>query len=226
MPVRLFYVDDSGSVATGLVVYSWIECDIQEWRVGLKTWLELRRDLYARFRIPPAYELHASQFVNGRGRPSTDPEWNLSKQNRWAVTEELLATIGDCPQLRVGTVFRHTDARGHHYHREREALYVELISHLDERLTSTDELGMVFMDGDGSAAGYYAAHRGLRLSRRRVIEDPLFQASHRSQWVQMADLAAYAAYHAILRHPSKAFCSGWYDQYLKGCDPNGGPLRL
>jgi len=226
VPLRLFYVDDSGSVATGFVVYSWIECDIEEWRLGLKTWLELRRDLYVRFRIPPAYELHASQFVNGRGRPSTDPEWNLSKQNRWAVAEELLAAIGDCPQLRVGTVYRRTGARGHAYHLQRDALYVELIRHVDVRLAGTDELGMVFMDGDGTASGYYAAHRGLRLSRRRVIEDPLFQASHRSQWVQMADLIAYAGYHALLRHPSKAFCSGWYDRYLKGCDANGSPLAL
>lgn len=226
MPVRLFYVDDSGSVATGYVVYSWIECDVEEWRVGLKCWLELRRALYVRHRIPPAYELHASQFVNGRGRPSTDPEWNLSKQARWSVTEELLATIGGCPQLRVGTVYRKTAARGHDYHLERDALYVALIRHLDDRLTGDDELGLVFMDGDGTANGYYAAHRGLRLSRRRVIEDPLFQASHRSQWVQMADLVAYAGYHALLRHPAKSFMVDWYDRFLKGCDTNGGPLAL
>jgi len=226
VPLRLFYVDDSGSVATGYVVYSWIECDIEEWRVGLKSWLELRRELYVRHRIPPAYELHASQFVNGRGRPSTDPEWNLSKQARWAVTEELLATIGGCPQFRVGTVYRHTTARGHQYHLERDGLYQELVRHLDERLTASDELGMVFMDGDGTAPGYYAAHRGLRLSRRRVIEDPLFQASHRSQWIQMADLIAYVAYHALLRHPAKAFVSGWYDQYLRRCDANCGPIAL
>ena len=226
MPLRLYYVDDSGSVATGLVVYSWIECTIDEWRVGLKRWLELRRELYQRHRIPPAYELHASEFVNGRGRPSTDPEWNLSKQARWAVTEQLLETIGACPELRVGTVYRRTTARGHAYHLERDELYVQLVRHLDQRLVGSDELGMIFMDGDCTAPGYYAAHRGLRLSTRRVIEDPLFQASHRSQWVQMADVTAYVAYHGLLQHPAKAFMSGWYDKYLLSCDANGGPLEL
>jgi hypothetical protein len=226
VPLRLFYVDDSGSVSTGLIVYSWIECAVDEWREGLRQWLELRRDLYARHRIPPSYELHSSQFVNGRGRPSTDPAWNLSKQARWAVAEEMLATIGACPQLRVGTVYRRTADRGHAYHRQRDELYEELILHLDARLAGRDELGMVFMDGDGSAAGYYAAHRGLKLAHRRVIEDPLFQASHRSQWVQMADLTAYTAYHALLRHPAKAFLSGWYERYLLRCDTNAGPLAL
>jgi hypothetical protein len=224
--LRLFYVDDSGSVTTGYIVYSWIECSATEWREGLRTWLELRRDLYARYRIPPAYELHSSQFVNGRGRPSTDLAWNQRKQQRWAVAEELLATIGSCAQLRVGTVYRRTTAHGHGYHVEREDLYERLIQHLDARLAVDDELGMVFMDGDGTAAGYYTAHRGLKLAHRRVIEDPLFQASHRSQWIQMADLVAYTAYQALLQHPAKTFVSGWYDQYVRTSDANGGPLAL
>jgi hypothetical protein len=40
---------------------------------------------------------------------------------------------------------------------------------------------MIVMDGNGEDPAYYDAHRGLRLARRRIIEDPLFQHSHRSQ---------------------------------------------
>ena len=51
-PVRLFYADDSGAEDTGIVVFSWIECGIGDWRVGLRGWLDLRKDLYARHGWP------------------------------------------------------------------------------------------------------------------------------------------------------------------------------
>jgi hypothetical protein len=85
---------------------------------------------------------------------------------------------------------------------------------------------MIFMDGDGSAHGYYAAHRGLKLADRHIIEDPLFQVSHRSQWVQMADLAAWSAYHGLLRTPRRRFAWEWYGTYLGARDVNGGPISL
>jgi hypothetical protein len=40
---------------------------------------------------------------------------------------------------------------------------------------------------------------------REVIEDPLFQGWHVSQWVQMADLAAWSTSQGLLRHPGKDF---------------------
>jgi hypothetical protein len=224
--MRLFYVDDSGSDVTGYVVYSWIECDAAQWRTGLYAWLTLRKELYDRYRIPPSYELHATSFLNGRGNPSTDPAWNRSKQGRWEAARLMLSAIAACPELSVGTVYRRTGERGHAYHGHRVGVYERLVEHLDARLSADGELGMLFMDGDGSATGYYAAHRALKLSRRSVIEDPLFQASHRSQWVQMADLAAYVAFQSVLRHPAKDFCWGWYGEFLAASDRNGGPLEL
>jgi Protein of unknown function (DUF3800) len=85
---------------------------------------------------------------------------------------------------------------------------------------------MIFMDGDGSDQGYYSAHRALKLADRHVIEDPLFQVSHRSQWVQMADLVAWSAYQALQRSPDRRFAWNWYDDYLAAHDANGGPVAL
>jgi hypothetical protein len=224
-PLRLFYIDDSGNVSTGYIVYSWIECSTVNWRNGLQQWLELRKDLYANHRIPPSYELHASDFINGRGYPSTDRHWNRSSRNRRIVAEDILRTLGGIAQLRVGTIYRRTTSTGSAYATERNRVYGQLIQHLDQRLARDRELGMVFVDGDGSATGYYGAHRALDLACRHVIEDPLFQASHRSQWVQMADLAAYSAYQGLLRHPHKAFAWNWYAKYLNMRDVNAGPLE-
>lgn len=81
---------------------------------------------------------------------------------------------------------------------------------LDRRLQVDGELGLLVMDGDGTDSSYYAAHRDLDLGTRALIEDPAFQNSHRSQWVQIADLIAYAGYQHLVRLPEKQFAWEWY----------------
>jgi hypothetical protein len=104
--------------------------------------------------------------------------------------------------------------------------YDELISHLHDRLIATRDYASIFMDGNGSDPTYLRAHRNLPLAGRRVLEDPLFQLSHVSQWVQMADLVAWTTYQSILQHPGKALPAGWYDKHLRFRDVNGGPIAL
>jgi hypothetical protein len=225
-PLRLFYVDDSGTVDSGYIVYSWIECTVQDWRVGLRGWIDLRRDLFAKYGIPPAYELHASPFAAGRDRPSINAEWNKHKRLRGEVLQLALAQIGACAELSVGTVYRVTGATGKAYAAERGEVYDRLVRHLDARLGDAGELGLIFMDGDGSEAAYYAAHRDLKLAHRNIIEDPLFQASHRNQWVQMADICAWSAYQGLRKDPNRKFAWDWYDTYLAPCDVNGAPVPV
>ncbi|MFD2418626.1 hypothetical protein [Amycolatopsis pigmentata] len=97
----------------------------------------------------------------------------MSKKARHEVAERALATIGRCPELRVGAVYRQTSARKKAYAVEREATYIGLVDHLDTRLTAAGEHGMIIMDGNGTHSnGYYGAHRGLKLNSRNLIEDP------------------------------------------------------
>ena len=105
-------------------------------------------------------------------------------------------------------------------------VYEALVAHLDERVGAAGEVGMILMDGDGTATGYYNAHRALKLAHRNIIEDPLFVPAHRSAWVQMADLVAWTAYQGLLRHPGKRFAWNWYDEHLRASDVNGGPQAL
>jgi hypothetical protein len=223
-PVRMFYIDDSGSVDTGHIVYSWIETTPHEWATGLRTWLDFRKTLYANYKIPPSAELHAAHLVAGRGRPSTDATVNKSKKTRRDIMESALQAIGSIPEVHVGTIYRTTTTTGTAYAAERDALYDELITHLDDRLCASGELGIVFMDGIGTENGYYTAHRRMKLQDRSIIEDPLFQASHRSQTIQMADLVAWTAYQAIQQHPAKTFAWHWYDKHLRTADLNGAPI--
>ncbi|GAA1710957.1 hypothetical protein GCM10009745_68760 [Kribbella yunnanensis] len=224
--VRLFYVDDSGSEQTGWAVYSWIECTAAAWRDGLRDWLELRRRLYREHQIPADYELHASKFIGGRGNPSLDPAWNRAKHLRGLAAEQALTAISSSPGLRVGTVYRRGTGKGHEHASAAEDLYRAMVDRIDERLRKAGDFGLIFMDGDGSDSSYYRPHRALQLNHRHVIEDPLFQDSRRSQWVQMADLVAYAAYIHLLRPPSKEFAWHWYERHLQNKDVNAGPIEM
>lgn len=224
--VRFFYVDDSGAERTGWAVHSWVECTAAGWRAGLRDWLHLRKALYRDHRIPADYELHASKFVGGRGNPSLDQTWNRKKHLRSAAAVQALSAISNSAHIRVGTVCRRDTGSRHRHALAASNLYAGLVYHIDKRLSAADELGLIMVDGNGTDSSYRIPHRSLRLDARHVIEDPLFQDSHQSQWIQMADLVAYAVYLHLLRPPGKEFAWTWYSRYLHASDVNGGPIEL
>jgi hypothetical protein len=223
---RMFFLDDSGSESSGWIVYSWIECAIADWRTGLRGWLDLRKDLFAQFAIPPAYELHSTRFAGGQGNPSTDPEWNRRKSNRGQVMTMALTHLGGATELNVGTVYRRASQTRKAYAAERADVYEKLVDHLDARLGAACDFGLLFMDGDGRDPSYARAHRGLKLTDRNIIEDPLFQGSHQNQWIQMADIVAWSAFQHLNRHPRRTFAWDWYSTHLAPRDVNGGPIGV
>ncbi|GAA4001514.1 hypothetical protein GCM10022247_22720 [Allokutzneria multivorans] len=221
----MIYIDDSGAQASGLAVYGWVEVLASDWRRALRTWLDCRRDLYADTGVPASYELHATRFANGRGRPTGGTPWDHSKATRTAVMNAAFQTIAELPGARVGAVYRETT--GTNFVTAKANLYSDLVALLDERLHAAGELGMVFMDGAGTDPAYRLAHRSLKLETRCLLEDPSFQGSHTSQWVQQADLIAYAAFMAVLRADSKSVMWQWYPKILgEVCAVGGTPLRL
>lgn len=221
---RLIYVDDSGANAGRWAVYGWVEMNIADWRPALRTWLDWRQHLYATVGLPASYELHATKFANGRGRP-TGTSWDHRKINRSATMVEALSTLATLPGIRVGALCRRT---GHHtYAADTADLYTHLITMLDRRLAGNDEYGLVIMDGDSTDPAYRSAHRGLKLATRRIVEDPAFQGAHVSQLLQLADLVAYTAYMHVLRNPAKQLMWDWYPGLLGGvCALGGHPLVL
>lgn len=182
----------------------------------------LAQDLNDSIGLPASYELHATKFANGRGRP-TKTAWDHSKANRSTVMVEALSTIAVLPGVSTGAVFR--DTKGTGYPDAKAALYADLVTMIDVRLVDTGRHGFVIMDGDGTDSSYRQAHRGLRLATRNLIEDPFFQGSHLSQWVQVADLVAYAAYQSVLRAPGKEVMWDWYPDLLGATCTGGGRPR-
>ncbi|MER6629154.1 DUF3800 domain-containing protein [Streptomyces sp. NPDC000987] len=214
MSAQIFYIDDSGAESTGYVVYGWASIDLAHWSAALRCWLDFRKHLYAATGIPADYELHATQFIPGRGSPSTRPEWNRHKGHRGRVAQDALATIASMPGTRTGAVWRHTAKTGRAYYAERAAVYEHLLHFLDNTLFAGGDHGIIVMDGDGSDGSYQREHRKLKLATRHIVEDPWFIGSHTSQPVQIADLLAYTAYQAVLRHPGKRFMWNWWGKAL------------
>lgn len=225
----MIYVDDSGAEAQGLIVYGWVEVSPPEWRVALRMWLEVRKQLVAQYNVPVPQELHATEFINGRATIYTNPPPRfvtaqgvvLKKDLGHAVAIDCLTALRDCPQIRVGAVYRQTQARGADYAREKYRLYADLIRRIDGQLAVTGSFGFITMDGQDQL--YRQAHRALDLDSRHVIEDPAFHDSKHSQWTQMADLVSYSAYLHLTNRPGKEFGRDWFRDYLGASAAAGEP---
>lgn len=214
----MIYVDDSGSDQTGIAVFGWVELDARSWNEVLRGWLDWRHEMYRSIGLPADYELHATKLAGGRGRP-TGTSWDNVKSHRTQLIDHALRTLAGLPGLTAGAAFQQRTA-GHRYHDVKVDTYARLVRHLDARLTADDDVGMLIMDGDGTDPTYRIAHRDLKLATRSLIEDPLFQHSHHSQWVQMADLVAYSAYMRLARIAAKPHTWNWWE--LLAPNPNTG----
>ncbi|MEL4505292.1 DUF3800 domain-containing protein [Luteococcus sp. H138] len=223
--MRLVYVDDSGAERSGIASFSWVEVPEEHWARVLGCWLDYRDLLWRHHGVGKAVEIHSTSFTNGRGRPSTNDEFNASKARRRTVFAQGIDVLASDPAVQVGTVFGRTAGRASAFREERMRVYQAMVRLLDERLRSTGERALVVMDGDGTDTGYLSAHRALRRSTRHVLEDPLFQHSDRSHWLQMADMVAYSAYQEVLALPSKTYAHGWYPR-LRPSDVLGGPWQV
>lgn len=215
---RIFYLDDSGTVDTGFILYGWLGIDVVHWSRALRCWLDFRKELYRDTGIPADFEIHSTKFINGRDRPSTDAKWNRSKENRRAVAQQALKALSLMQGARTGAVYRRTDKKGAAYGAERATVYEAALHHLDRQLAASGDHGIIVMDGDGSDPSYQREHRKLKLATRHVVEDPWFAASDTNQPVQAADLLAYTAYQSLLRHPAKSFMWNWWSHHLPAAE--------
>ena len=232
---RMIYVDESmEEIHGGWMVFGWVECEPQAWRLALRQWLEFRKELYREFSIPPSTELHSTKFVNGRDRIATnasalDPAFIRDGDVLWKdlgreVGRRCLAHLASSSLLRVGAIYRTTDRRGQEFARDKYQLYTDLVKHWDLELAARNEFGIITVDGQDPH--YIESHRELKLDTRHVLEDPALHDSRRSQWLQIADLVAYTALLSLNRHRHNEFGWDWYHDHLAGIDDRGGPTEL
>ena len=228
---RLIYIDDSGAQESGYVVYGYVEVSPANWGEALRCWLDLRKSLVRDFSIPVTQELHATKFVNGRAQISTAPpaRFVAGSQVDWKalggeVMVRCLEAIRDCSAIGVGASYYLSSNRRAAYAVDKFATYSAVVHNLDIELRAQESLGSIVMDG--TDPHYRESHRLLDLSTRHVIEDPIGHDSAVSQWTQIADLVAYAAYWSLFRPSGKEFGWNWYADYLASSDPHGAPRQV
>ncbi|MFD1045762.1 DUF3800 domain-containing protein [Kibdelosporangium lantanae] len=219
--MRLFYVDDSGAPATRTAVFGWVELDADAWYATLQHWLDWRSKLHETVGIPADHELRAIKFIGGRGYPTLDAR----RAERTEVLRSALVRMSAIPGLGFGAVYARGAATTN-YHDLKTRCYHELVRFLDDRLARDGGFGMVVVRGDGTDESYYEAHRALSDDSRCLIEDPLFRSGRDSQWIQMADLVAYAAYMHVARIRGKEAIWSWYNDHLSSAVTGPVPLRV
>jgi hypothetical protein len=212
--VRLFYVDDSGNA--DLTTFTAVAVPVEQWTRSLAEWLAWRRHLLVTYDIDVKRRLHAADWVAGRGRPSDDPqsEINSRKPTRWQEYVAALRAVGAMPRVEVATVALAGDLR--------KPAYRLLMGWIEELLLAADDWGLVVIDGDNPELR--TMHRELDISTRRIVEDPWKRNARESQWPQIADVVAHAAFQSIARNPARAFMWEWYEQQLGAVivrDPTG-----
>lgn len=217
--LSLIYCDDSGSPNDGYVVFSWVEVKPDKWSSALSSWMQHRKNLFTKYGVPPSARLHASDLIGGSGSPSVDDTFNRSGILRQALLEDSLVAIGENDSIEVGTVYQRTLQRGQGYQTAKANVYTKLLDSWDSKAAREERYRMVLLDGDGTDRTYLNAHRKLDPDTRRIIGDPIYQDAPSSQWTQMADLLAWAAYQGRRPNENKAYAWDWYNDFIVASKP-------
>ncbi len=198
-----------------LTLHCFLEVSAGDWAPALAFWLGVRRRLRDDVGIPVRRELHAVDFLSGRGNPSLESSWNRSKAERLRARLRLVEAVAGVP---ISLSITYGDGG------QRSAVYRAGLNDLDRRLSRSLDHGLVMVDGDGTDPAYPDAHRELDLRSRRVVEDPWRQGSNSNQWIVTANFVAYLAFQDLRRN--KPALQGWYAQYFSDQNVHGGPRRF
>jgi len=181
--------------AVGVPASAWRETfdAIKAWREGLKA----TDGIYLR------KELHATDFVAGRGKVGTKI---VFKGRRREIFRDALSTLASLQQLMLFAVANSNQ----------EWAYERLMNRINRTMVAKNSQALIISD-QGKEAEYtmlmrrlgvfnpipsrYGVWAGTQSATRnipieRIIEDPVFRPSERSYLLQMADFCAFA----LLRH--------------------------
>jgi hypothetical protein len=208
--MHLVYIDDSRDEE--LCVFSALAIPADQWQQAFAQVRQFRRDLRKSDGIYVYKELHAWEFVSGRGRIS---DQTVTKGRRCQIFKEALQMVASLPGARLFNAV---------FNSKQDMLAFErLLNRINRTMTEWDSHAILVCD-TGKESAY------TRLSRRmhvynpipsrtgfwedtqsatknipidRIIEDPFFKRSEQSYFMQLVDFCAYALLRRERPVPSK-----------------------
>ena len=195
--MHLIYIDDSYS--PGYYCFSAIAIPAETWREtfgAVKNW---RSSLRASHGIAAYKELHAVDFVAGRGRvsPTTIGKWERS-----LIYKDGLRALGGREDVSI------FNACGNH---SLQRSFERLLNRINVAMTKWGSHAILICDeGDelkytrlarkmsvfnyvpSKYGGWSSGTSAKNIPTERILEDPIFKESSRSYLIQMADFCAYS----------------------------------
>jgi hypothetical protein len=209
--MRIFFIDDSGDQT--IAVLAAVSFDIGHWRRVLVEWLGWRRWMWKTYGLPTDFELHAQEFISGRGEIAYRDKGGVLQKPR---IDNVLGLRKDSYRGSLSQINRQEEISVLAVAWQAKTIaetYAWFIAELDELLADLGEEAIIVVDGLDDSS-YRPAHRQLDIRTRRILEDPLMQSSRHSQLIQMADLVAHAAFQHLVADPEKRFMWEWYPDLL------------
>lgn len=209
MSVFYFYVDESYDrdkfVLSALMVP---DCD---WRVCFDQLQAYRRQLKQRYGLYIRKELHAQELVKGKGNIAPTA---VGKHDRSKIFHGMLQTIASLPKIQIFNIC--LDVRGRSD--PQLVAWDRLVNRVERTMRAYEDRDLVhcaratIVADEGREAEITKAIRKMHvfnpipsqfgswgdgsrtrnLTLRRIIEDPVFKASHQSFFLQSADCIAFA----------------------------------
>lgn len=206
--MHLVYIDDSGD--NNLVCFSAICFPAQSWRGAFEHLVGARRHMKDSDNIFVRKELHATDFLSGRGRVA--PHF-VAKAARGRLFNYMLSAITRLPAVQI---FNACGTRNRH-----ETVFRNLITRIDTNMRKAGSLALLICD---EGKDYNAMLRRMRrynpipsrygawedgspyknIPVDHVIEDINYRDSKHSLFVQAADFCAYSLHRYENPLPSKS----------------------
>lgn len=178
--MRIFFVDDSGDQT--IAVLAAISFELNEWHRVLIEWLGWRRWMWKQYRLPTDFELHAQEFISGRGEISYRDSDGIVQNPR---IDNVLGLRKEAYRRSLAQINRQEGVSALAVAWQEKTItdaYAWFITELDELLADLGEEAIIVVDGLDDSS-YRPAHRQLDIKTRRIIEDPLMQSSRHSQLI-------------------------------------------
>lgn len=223
--MHFIYIDDSGDEATR--AYAALAVPEVEWKSNLALIKDYRRSMKAKYGIFVTVELHATDFVGGRGRIGARM---VPKGLRCQIFKDTLTFISTLPGMRIFNAMGKKDS---------EALIFErLMTRINNTMKTWGSNAVIIHDEgkdytslvrrmsiynpiQSKYGGWPDGNLYKNIPLKQILEDIIFRDSEDSYFVQLADFAAYALSRSeyILASKAKYELEKHFHQLEEICTP-------